>query len=82
MTLNIFNKDGEKVLAAPIKFENIVREQFYISKNLHTSFQEAGQISVPERKRLVQYLQKEAQELKEFNEKLKKQQGGKVNGNG
>lgn len=72
MIPNIFNKDGKQVLYAPIAFDNIVKEQYVISKYTNTSFNEVGNMSYTERKRLLKLIQDEQEQIKKATGKHKK----------
>lgn len=72
MIHNIFNKDGKQVPYGPIAFDSIVKEQYVVSKYTNTSFNEVGNMSYTERKRLLRLIQDEQEEIKKLKNKYRK----------
>lgn len=66
--------DGK--LYAPIRYEEIVKERYIISKMIHTSYSDTGKITPTERKYILSYIMDEAKQqekkLKEYKEKNKR----------
>lgn len=54
----------------PIRYEEIVKERYVISKAIHTSYNDVGKITPAERQYILKYLVEEAQESKERLKKL------------
>ena len=59
----LFDENGEPT--GPVEYENLVKERYLISKRLHTSYTDTGDISVHERKLLLKYISDEINKEKE-----------------
>lgn len=62
-------EDGQ--LYAPIRYKQIVKECYLISKNVHTSYLDLLQITPSERYMMLDFLRDEAKQNQERFEKLK-----------
>ena len=62
-------KDGKPY--GPLRYEEIVKERYIISKNIHTSYSELGKITPLERKYILKYLFDEAKQRDEQLKKMK-----------
>lgn len=51
---------------APIRFKELVKERYLISKNLNTSYKDAGEITPLERRYLLELLVEDAQREKKI----------------
>lgn len=57
----------------PIRYKQIAKERWYISKNLHTSYNEVGELTPIERNYLIEFTLEDLDREKESMEKLKQQ---------
>lgn len=57
-------KDGKPY--GPVRFKEIVRERYLISKNLNTSYNEIGQITPTERQYLIEFIAEEIKMSKKY----------------
>lgn len=64
-------KDGKPY--GPIRYKEIVKERYLISKNMNTSYNELGQITPTERKYLMEFIIEEIKESKRLMEEKKKE---------
>lgn len=55
----------------PVRFAEIVKEQYKISKNINTSFTDLDQVSPRERELLIQYIQEDNLANKKIIDDLK-----------
>ena len=62
-------------------FRDLVRERYLISKNINTSYNEVGKLSVLERKYIVDFLIEEAEQTKEKLKQAKQKQLQNTNSN-
>lgn len=58
---------------APVRFKEIVRERYEISKRLHTSYNEVGEITPTERGYLIDFILEDCKHQKEMIEKAREQ---------
>lgn len=65
---SIKNPDGTKSPYGPIRFKEIIKERYLISKNLHTSYNDVGKITPAERTQLIQLLAEDIQNQKKLIE--------------
>lgn len=66
-----FRPDGK--LYAPERFKEIVKEQYFISKSINTSFTDVDHISPRERELLIQYINESNQaSLSAYSEQVDK----------
>lgn len=67
-------KDGKPY--GPIRYEEIVRERYLISKSIHTSYLDTGKLTPLERKYIIGYMldemKKQEEQIKEMREKSNK----------
>ena len=63
------NEDGKPF--APIRYKQIIKECYLISRNLNTSYTDILKISPIEREYLITFLAEEAQRNKEYIEKAR-----------
>lgn len=63
--------DGEDY--GPIRYKAIVEERWYISKHLHTSYNDVGEITPTERSYLIEFIVRELDKERESMEKVKQQ---------
>lgn len=56
-------------LYAPIRYKQIVKERYYISKNIHTSYNDIGKLTPLERQYLIEFINEEGIKEKELIEK-------------
>lgn len=54
---------------APERYQQIVEERYIISKHIHTSYQDIGDISPTERKYLLEFIRKDLEREQEVREK-------------
>lgn len=67
----LLNKDGKPL--GPQKFKELVRERYWISKNINTSYGDTGQLTPIEREYLLEFITDEMKKQKDFVDKqLKK----------
>lgn len=66
-----FDKDGKPY--GPIRYKEIVKERYIISKNLNTSYTDIGKITPRERSYLIEFIADEIKRSKELAEKRKKE---------
>lgn len=64
-------KDGKPY--GPIRYKEIVKERYLISKNMNTSYNELGQITPTERKYLMEFIIEEIKESKRLMEEKKRE---------
>jgi hypothetical protein len=62
---------------APIRYKQIVKECYLISKNLNTSYTDVLNITPTEKQYMLEFLLQEAQENKEAIERLKAERQNK-----
>lgn len=62
-------KDGKPY--GPIRYKEIVKERYLISKNLNTSYNEIGQITPTERQYLIEFIAEEIKLSKKYVEEQK-----------
>lgn len=65
-----FNKDGKPY--GPIRYKEIVKERYMITKNLNTSYTDVGKITPRERLYLMEFIADEIQKTKELAEQRKR----------
>ena len=74
-----FTKEGKPY--GPIRYKEIVKERYLISKNMNTSYNEIGQITPIERKYIMEFIIDEIKKSNELVEKRKnearKNKGGR-----
>lgn len=63
--------DGE--LYAPKRFEQIIEERYQISKHIHTSYEEIGNITPTERMYLLHFIKRDIDHENELIQKQKEQ---------
>lgn len=61
----------------PIRYKEIVEERWYISKHLHTSYNDVGEITPIERNYLIEFIVRELDKEKESMEKMRQQMNAK-----
>lgn len=61
----------------PIRYKEIVKERYLLSKNMNTSYNELGQITPTERKYLMEFLIEEIKESKKAMEEKKRELSNK-----
>lgn len=54
---------------APERYQQIVEERYIISKHIHTSYHDVGDISPTERKYLLEFIRKDLERENEIREK-------------
>ena len=59
----------------PVRFEQIVRERYLISKHMNTSYNDVGEITPLERSYLIEYIERELRAQKEMIDKVKSNRG-------
>lgn len=64
-------KDGKPY--GPVRYKEIVKERYLISKNINTSYNELGQITPAERKYLMEFIIEEIKKSNEIMEAKKKE---------
>ena len=64
-----FTNDGQPY--APIRFRELVKECYLISKNMHTTYMDVLKMSSTERKYLIQFLVEEARQMNEMIQRRK-----------
>ena len=57
----------------PIRYKEIVRERYWLTKNLNTSYNDLGEITPLERYYLLEFLAEEIKKAKEVAEKRKQE---------
>lgn len=62
-------KDGKPY--APIRFKEIVKERYLISKTINTSYNDLGEITPAERRYLLEFIQEELEMKNKLMEKAK-----------
>lgn len=68
-------KDGKPY--GPLRYEEIVKERYLISKHINTSYTDTGKITPTERKYILQYMFDELKAQKEQFEEIKKKSSKK-----
>lgn len=68
-------KDGKPY--GPVRFKEIVRERYLISKNINTSYNDVGQITPRERGYLIEFMIDEIKKSKQLVEEQKLKNKGK-----
>ena len=66
-----FTKDGKPY--GPIRYKEIVKERYLISKSMNTSYNEVGQITPTERQYLIEFLADDAKRSNDLIEQKKKE---------
>ena len=56
---------------APIRWKQIVKERFFISKNINTSYLDTGKITPRERAYLLEFIHDEAVKTREYLDNIK-----------
>jgi len=59
-------KDGKPY--APYRFESLVNERYFITKNTHITYSDTGKLTPVERNYIIKYI---ADEIKKMNEQMK-----------
>lgn len=62
-------KDGKPY--GPVRYEEIVKERYIISKSIHTSYNELGKITPTERRYIINYLLEESKQREKQLEEIK-----------
>jgi hypothetical protein len=65
--------EKDKKLYAPVRFRDIVKERYLISKNTHTSYNDTKDITPTEREILLQLIVEDLQRQQELIEKQKRE---------
>lgn len=68
-------KDGKPY--GPVRYKEIVRERYLISKNINTSYNDIGQITPRERGYLIEFMIDEIKKSKQLVEEQKLKNKGK-----
>lgn len=71
----VLTADGK--LYAPQRFNEIVKEKYEISKRIHTSYNELGEITPKERTLLLQFINEDIQHDNSVKEQIIKEQNNK-----
>lgn len=66
----VLTKDGKPF--APIRFEQIVKEQYLISKSINTSVVDLDKITPRERELFLKFISEDRQEEKRLMEEMRK----------
>ena len=66
----LLTRDGKPY--APVRFEQIVKEQYLISKNINTSVVDLDKITPREREIILKFIMEEKQEEKKQIDELRK----------
>lgn len=56
---------------APIRWKQIVKERFLISKNINTSYLDIGKMTPKEREYLLEFIHEDAVKTKEYLDNIK-----------
>lgn len=56
----------------PVRFKEIVKERYLISKNINTSYNDTGQITPLERRYIIEFMYEEVKKQKELIEEQKR----------
>ena len=62
-------KDGKPY--GPIRYKEKVKERYILSKHMHTSYKDTGEITPVERQYLIEFLAEDVKKQNEEMEKLK-----------
>lgn len=73
----ILTRDGRPY--GPVRYKEIVKECYILSKNLNTSYKDILQITPLERKYLIEMLYEESQKTKEMLDNAKREREAKRN---
>lgn len=65
-------KEGQPY--GPIRYKELVRERYLISKYCHTSYKDVGDISPAEKNYLIEFIKEEAEQIKQLKEDIKNKQ--------
>ena len=65
----LFDDDGNPT--GPIEFERIVKERYFISKRLNTSYLDTGNITVLERNLLLKFISEEIEQEEKMVEEIR-----------
>lgn len=71
---SIKDDNGNEIPYGPYRYKEIVKELYYISKNIHTSYNDLQKITPLERKYLIELLIDDINKEKELIEKRKSKQ--------
>lgn len=61
-------------LFAPVRYKEIVRERYYISKHCNTSYNDIGEITPTERAYLLEFIEQEMEQTQKAIENQKQNQ--------
>lgn len=68
----IRNEEGKLIPYGPFRYEAIVKEQYWITKELHTSYLDLEQITPKDRSLLLRFIDEDNKKAEEHLKNLKK----------